>query len=379
MSNQELNQTPAAVKTEAYVEVDKNMLIETVVNEPDIKYYDVRKEKTFSLYNFYEPYTEPTFHRLPIEVAANTNPGVVKLEQESAGGRVRFSTDSQYIAIRAIIPVVGRNSHMTLIQSAGFDLYLDSATDSRFVKAFIPPVKMTAGYEQIIRFGSRKLRYFTIHFPLHSRVSNLEIGLQEDAVLGGEMPYRNKKPIVIYGSSIVHGTGACRPGMAYTNIIARRMGMNVLNYGFSGNAKGEPAICNWLAEQEMCCFVSDYDHNAPNPEHLAATHRPLYDTIRAKHPDIPYIMISKPNLATNICEANEKRKDIILDTYRYARNLGDKNVYYIDGESFFMGKYEYECTLDAVHPNDLGFILMADGIEDTIRIALANAGWKDGD
>ena len=44
-----------------------------------------------------------------------------------------------------------------------------------------------------------------------------------------------------------------------------------------------------------------------------------------------------------------------------------------------MGKYEYECTLDAVHPNDLGFILMADGIEDTIRIALANAGWKDGD
>ena len=55
MSNQELNQTPAAVKTEAYVEVDKNMLIETVVNEPDIKYYDVRREKTFSLYNFYEP------------------------------------------------------------------------------------------------------------------------------------------------------------------------------------------------------------------------------------------------------------------------------------------------------------------------------------
>ena len=197
MSNQELNQTPAAVKTEAYVEVDKNMVIETVVGEPDIKYYDVRKEPAFSLYNFYNPYTEPTFHRLPIEVAANTNPGVVKLEQESAGGRVRFSTDSQYIAIRAIIPVVGRNSHMTLIQSAGFDLYLDSATDSRFVKAFIPPVKMTGGYEQIIRFGSRKMRYFTIHFPLHSRVSNLEIGLQEDAKLGGEMPYRNKKPIVI--------------------------------------------------------------------------------------------------------------------------------------------------------------------------------------
>lgn len=372
----ELNNTP--VKAEAYVEVDKNMLIETVVNEPDVKYYDVRAEKTFSLYNFYEPYTEPIFRRVPADVAEATNPGVVRLCRETAGGRVRFSTDSQYVAIRAIIPTVGRNSHMTLIQSAGFDLYQDTPTDSRFIKAFIPPVKMTGGYEQIVRFGSRKMRHFTIHFPLHSVVSDLEIGLQNDAVIGPEMPYRNKLPIVIYGSSIVHGTGACRPGLAYSNILCRRMGMNILNYGFSGNAKGEPAIANWLAEQEMCCFVSDYDHNAPNPEHLAATHRPLYDTIREKHPDIPYIMITKPNIATNLNEANEQRKDIILDTFRYAKAKGDKRVYYIDGESFFMGKYEYECTLDGVHPNDLGYVLMADGIEDTLRLALAECGWQDG-
>lgn len=368
----------APVKPEAYVEVDKNMLIETVVNEPDVKYHDVREEKIFSLYNFYEPYTEPIFRRVPADVAEATNPGVVRLCRETAGGRGRFSTDSQYVAIRAIMPVVGRNSHMTFIQSAGFDLYLDSATDSRFIKPFIPPVKMSNGYEQIVRFGSRKMRHFTIHFPLHSVVESLEIGLQEDAVIGPEMPYRNKLPIVIYGSSIVHGTGACRPGLAYSNILCRRMGMNVLNYGFSGNAKGEPAIAQWLAAQEMCCFVSDYDHNAPNPEHLAATHRPLYDTIREKHPDIPYIMISKPNIATNLNEANEQRKDIILDTFRYAKAQGDRHVYYIDGESFFMGKYEYECTLDGVHPNDLGYVLMADGIEDTLRMALTKRGWQVG-
>lgn len=368
-----------APQKEAYVEVDKNLAIETVVTEPDVRYYDVRKPP-FTLYNFDNPLDgNDIFRRVPPDVAEATNPGVVKLAQETAGGRVRFSTDSQYVAIRAELSVIGRNSHMTLAQSAGFDLYADTPADSRFIKAYIPPYKMENGYEQIAKFGKRKMRHFTIHFPLHSRVRNLWIGLQEDALLEGEQPYRNKLPIVIYGSSIVHGTGAGRPGICYSNILCRRLNMNVLNYGFSGNAKGEPAIAEWLANKEMLCFVSDYDHNAPNPEHLAATHRPLYETIRQKHPDIPYIMISKPNIATNISESNEQRKDIILDTYHYALSKGDKNVYFIDGESFFQGKYEYECTIDGTHPNDVGQVLMADGIEDTIRLALINSGWKDGD
>lgn len=375
MSEQNQNQAP---QREAYVEVDKNLAIETVVTEPDVRYHDVRRAP-FTLYNFEDPANDTIFRRVPADVAEATNPGVVKLAQETAGGRVRFSTDSQYIAIRAEFAVVGRNSHMTLAQSAGFDLYEDTAADSRFIKAFLPPYKMEDGYEQIVRFGSRRMRHFTIHFPLHSRIRNLYVGLQEDATLGEELPYRNRKPIVIYGSSIVHGTGACRPGLCYSNILCRRLNMNVLNYGFSGNAKGEPAIANWLAEKEMSLFISDYDHNAPTPEHLAATHLPLYEAIRAKHPDIPYIMISKPNVATNITAANEQRKDIILDTYHHALAAGDRNVYYIDGESFFQGKYEYDCTLDGTHPNDLGYVLMADGIEDTIRLALINAGWKDGD
>ena len=375
MSEQNQNQAP---QREAYVEVDKNLAIETVVTEPDVRYHDVRRAP-FTLYNFEDPANDTIFRRVPADVAEATNPGVVKLAQETAGGRVRFSTDSQYIAIRAEFAVVGRNSHMTLAQSAGFDLYEDTAADSRFIKAFLPPYKMEDGYEQIVRFGSRRMRHFTIHFPLHSRIRNLYVGLQEDVTLGEELPYRNRKPIVIYGSSIVHGTGACRPGLCSSNILCRRLNMNVLNYGFSGNAKGEPAIANWLAEKEMSLFISDYDHNAPTPEHLAATHLPLYEAIRAKHPDIPYIMISKPNVATNITAANEQRKDIILDTYHHALAAGDRNVYYIDGESFFQGKYEYDCTLDGTHPNDLGYVLMADGIEDTIRLALINAGWKDGD
>jgi lysophospholipase L1-like esterase len=83
-------------------------------------------------------------------------------------------------------------------------------------------------------------------------------------------------------------------------------------------------------------------------------------------------MISRPNIATNPTEFAERR-DVVINTYRHAKKLGDRNVYYIDGESFFLGKYENECTMDGVHPNDLGFTLMADGIESEIRRALRNS------
>ena len=105
------------IKKEKYVEVDKNLAIETSFPETDVRFHSVR-HAPFELYNFYDPAGQPIFRRLPEDVAAATSDGVAKLCRESAGGRVRFSTDSQYILIKAVMPVVGRNSHMTLAMSA---------------------------------------------------------------------------------------------------------------------------------------------------------------------------------------------------------------------------------------------------------------------
>lgn len=361
------------IKKEAYVEVDKNMIVATTIEEPDVKFYDIRKPP-FDIYGLYDVYNQPFFRRLPADIAEATSEGVAKLCRESAGGRVRFSTDSAYIAIKVEMGPYGRNSHVTLCNSAGFDLYEDTDTDCRYIKAFLPPYKFENDYEQIIKIpGGRRMRSFTINFPIHGVVKNLYIGLQEDAKLGAGKKYRNTSPIVYYGSSIVHGTAASRPGLTYQSIISRRLDMDFINLGFSGKAKGEPVLVDYMAGMDMCLFVCDYDHNAPNAAFLRETHRNVYDIFRAKRPDTPFIMISRPNIATNQSEFAERR-DVIIDTYRHARALGDENVYYIDGESFFLGKYENECTMDSVHPNDLGFTLMADGIESEIRRAMAKGG-----
>ena len=85
---------------ENYINVDKNMIVNESIGDTPVVWHDVRKDP-FSLHGFYEPLTEPFFRRLPPNVAEATSEGVDKLSRESAGGRVRFSTDSPYIAIRA--------------------------------------------------------------------------------------------------------------------------------------------------------------------------------------------------------------------------------------------------------------------------------------
>ncbi len=234
------------------------------------------------------------------------------------------------------------------------------------------PYDMTDRYEQIVNLEGSYMRSYTINFPIHAVVEVLEIGLKPDAILDAERPYRDIKPIVFYGSSIVHGTAATRPGYAYSSIISRELNMNFRNVGFSGMAKGEPVIARWMAELPMSVFVCDYDHNAPNAEHLEKTHYPMYEIIREKNPDVPYIMVTRPDYWTMICEQEEilRRRDVIMSSYLRARALGDKNVYFIDGLSFNVPPHQYDMTVDACHPNDAGFLRMADSIGAVIKHAL---------
>ena len=142
------------------------------------------------------------------------------------------------------------------------------------------------------------------------------------------------------------------------------MNLYCLNLGFSGNAKGEDSITEYMANLDMSVFVLDYDHNAPSAEHLEATHEKVYKAIRAKHPDIPIIIASAvPELGWTR-ELQKKRRDIIYATYKNAVEAGDKNVYFLNGEEFFSKEITFDyCTVDGCHPNDVGMLMMAKGFE----------------
>ena len=350
--------------------VDRNFKIEHHIDEADVVLYDVRR-RPFDIYGLYNPRRERVFKRLPDQIAKNVNEGVAGLYLQTAGGRVRFATDSPYVAIKVQMPYISHMPHMPMTGSSGFDLFLDDPItgSSRFVKGFGPDFKKTDGYEGKAEFGSRKMRYFTLNFPTYNAVSNLWIGLAADAVVDHGLKYKKTAPVVYYGSSITQGGCSARPGNAYQAIVSRSLNMDFINLGFSGSGRGEDTIVDYMAQMEMSVFVSDYDHNAPTVEHLKNTHYNLYERIRAAHPDIPYIMISRPDFSRTDLSDSEKRREVILESYHRAKAAGDKNLYFIDGESFFRGRYAQLCTVDGCHPTDMGFALMAEAVEHEIRLA----------
>ena len=112
-----------------------------------------------------------------------------------------------------------------------------------------------------------------------------------------------------------------------------------------------------------------------NVKILTDTHEKMYKAIRAAHPDIPYVILSRPDFDADY-EESVARREVILRTFHNAKAAGDKNVYLIDGEGIFRGPYRDCCTVDGVHPNDLGFMYMAMAVSHELRRAGMLTGEK---
>ena len=337
-------------------EIDKNLKVETEIKKDGIKFYDV-KEAPFKVYGVF--HDGERFRRMPDDVAKTVSEGVHYGVKYTAGGRVRFRTDSSYIAIH-YVGTMGKMPHFAFTGSCGFDLYIGN----EFAGEYVPPLPKDKGYESVIERGNKQMKEVTINFPTYSFVEELYIGLDENAAVEAPSPYRVEKPVVFYGSSITQGGCSSRPGTCYEPYITRRFDCDHINLGFSGNARGEKEIAEYIASLDMSLFVYDYDHNAPDVEHLEATHERMFKTIRKKNPDLPIIMMSRPKLYLDTHE--EKRLEIIKKTYDNAIANGDKNAYFIDGRDLckICGN---EGTVDGCHPTDLGFFSMAQVLGDFIE------------
>ena len=343
-------------------EIDQNLRIETDITEPDLVWLNARSAP-FVISGVMYDEARGRFCRIPQEIAEETNEGVADLNRCTAGGRVRFRTNSTYIAIRAVMETNFLMSHITLIGQSGFDLYHDGIYHS----SFKPPMGMRTGYSSGAEL-SGKMEEYTINMPLYDGVKELYIALKKDALLEAPTPYRCEKPVVYYGSSITQGGCASRPGNAYQAILTRRLDAEHINLGFSGSGRAEQVMADYLASLEMSVFVCDYDYNTLGPDHLRQTHPNLYRTVRQAHPTLPIIFISAPTVLIN--PGFSERREIVRATYEMAMAEGDQNVYYIDGGELFAGECWDACTVDGVHPNDLGFYRMAMRIEKTLKPVL---------
>lgn len=344
--------------------IDSNFKVETKIKQQGLRFY-APKQAPFQICGVF--YENGEFRRMPQLVAESVSARVATLNTSTAGGRIRFQTDSAYVAIHTKMPRIGKMPHFALTGSAGFDLYAKAEDEpERYRGTFIPPFDIVDGYESILHVESVKMREITVNMPLYSSVSEIYIGLQDGAIILPPKPYKIQIPIVTYGSSITQGGCVSRPGNSYQSIISRRFDADYVNLGFSGSAMAEPAIAEYIAGLPMSVFVYDYDHNAPSVAHLRATHEQMYHTIRQANPELPIVIMSRPRMHLN--EADRQRREIISTTYQNARVRGEK-VYFLDGPAL-MAEAGFNGSVDGTHPNDLGFAAMAHALGDLLETIL---------
>lgn len=306
---------------------------------------------------------EKTLRRLPRELMEEL-PHLSFFGRRCPGARVRFKTDSKNIRIRFEFEKADPDAGMSMFACLAANVLIGDEKYGEFLGIICPPHCGETVADGILE-KSGNMDSVTIHLPRNEVIKSFEIYIDEGAQILPPDPYKYEKPVVFYGSSITEGGCCCNIINAYASILSRHLSFDYINLGFSGNAKGEPQMAEFIKGLDMSVFVYDYDHNADSPELLKATHEPFFKVIRKANPDLPVIMMTQPK--NNYTQEEKQRREIVKTTYLNAVESGDKNVYFIDGETFFGKADGNSCLIDGLHPNDLGFHRMAEKIEPLLK------------
>jgi hypothetical protein len=271
-------------------------------------------ESPFEMSGFAPIGIKKQFTRMPDSIAERISNEVRTLSHCTAGGILRFRTDSRVLVFEAELSSCDDMSHMPRSGSSGFDFYVGNVQHERLYGVTMPAAGSRI-CKRTLEGLNRRMRDWRINFPLYNGVKEVHIMIEKGASLEKPTSYIVGGPVVFYGSSITQGGCASRPGNAYTHILCRWLGAELLNLGFSGNAKGEPAMAEYIASLRMSAFIMDYDHNAPDLAHLEATHSEFFKIIRHDHPNLPILLVSRPDF-DSAPVLNAKRREVIRDTYK---------------------------------------------------------------
>ncbi|HLY09563.1 MAG TPA: SGNH/GDSL hydrolase family protein [Planctomycetota bacterium] len=316
--------------------------------------------------------TARPYDRFPSK-AEKTVPGPVwNLSRHSAGMLVRFETDSPSIHARwSLLHASLALPHMPATGVSGLDLYArDEQGRDRWL-AVAKPTQQTmelklAGPVDPLPGGRRRL--YTVYLPLYNGTESLEIGVDATASFQPVAP-RAEKPVVFYGTSILHGAYASRPGMAFPAILGRRFNRPTVNLGFSGNGRMEPEVVALLSELDPCLYAIDCLPNM-TPEQVAERAGPLVRQLRKARPDAPILLVEDRSVTSapflnGSREGHAARRAALRKAYAGLLADGIRGLGYLEGEGL-LGD-DGEAATDGSHPSDLGMQRYADAYEREMK------------
>ena len=307
---------------------------------------------------------ENRYDRLPISYKEIVREPVWNLSKSSAGMSIRFLSNSSSISVKWIILNNLKMSHMAETGIKGVDLYFKNKDNWQYINTGRPDgIKNES---TLINNMSEEMREFKIFLPLYDGVINIEVGIDSNSVIEKPLKKRNKS-IIFYGTSITQGGCASRPGMAHTNIISRKLDLDCINFGFSGNGRMEQPIAKLISESKPLFYVIECMPNMINKENVTNKTIPLVNTIRENNPEAPIVFVENFIPTSSILDKKRENEikgmNLALKTeYEKMISGGYNNIFYIESKNATGD--DNEGTVDGVHFTDLGFIRYADFLID---------------
>jgi len=300
--------------------------------------------------------TQSFYDRLPAKAEKLVREPVWGLSHNSAGICARFNTDAKSIQVRWT--VTSENlamGHMPATGVSGIDLYAKEKDGKWWFKpSHKNRIKATTNTATFDLPGDEE---YMLYLPLYNGVKSIEIGIDKENTISKPDLVKCQKPIVFYGTSITQGGCASRPGMATPAIVGRRLGIPIINLGFSGSARMEPEVADLLAELDPEIYVIDalWNMNQGDDADKAKRADTLVRKLRAAHPTTPIVLVEDSSYR-NITPTP---KGLVLRAaYEELVRQGVENLYFLPNESM-LGE-DGEGTVDGCHFTDLGMMRQAE-------------------
>lgn len=304
--------------------------------------------------------------RLPVRgVRRLIHPDLLEPARMAAGVRVDLETDATVLEWDVAVSCTSREKR----PPAPFDVVVDGELVAR---------QQVAGRGRVAVHGLA---------PGHKRVQIWLPQLGFTALgpvrfsSGAQVGAAARKPRwIAYGSSITQCTGAAGPTETWPALVAAARGWDLRCLGFAGQCHLDPVVARFIRDSpadliSVCLGANVYRRATFSARSFGAAVTGFLQTIRDGHPDVPLVVQTPVVYPAGECEQNAVGltiadvRELLGEAVEALRDSGYEGLRLIDGRTV-LGSADQSLLADGLHPNPVGYRLMATRLEPLLAARL---------
>ena len=314
--------------------------------------------------------TATPYGRIPADMMDKVPQGVKWMAGNSTGHYFLLETDSPKFGVRwKCAQTSATDPYIPPQGMYGVDIYMRDGAGWRFLKNGRLGGGSDGWEETRVDLPGDKTRRLLVYLPIRAEVLGVKLGVAAGSRLapcGHESGV--DRPVVHYGTSLVHGGCASRPGLVFTSQAARSLDLPYVNLGFSGCARLEPIMADVMARADASLYIVDTAWNCTEAQ-VGERAEPFLRRLHALRPGVPILLCEGPEASGSRHGPNAALK-AVYDALAKEGSL-DGMLSYLPAAGMLPNG---DATHDYIHPNDVGSATMAKVFAEAIAKALGLRG-----